>query len=71
MKLIADSILPNYGELCCVKMFHRRWQFREEGVKYFITEMPKVFEQVDKNDLLTLNSAVLTVLAEVLKDKVQ
>jgi hypothetical protein len=46
MKLIADSILPYFGELCCVKMFHRRWQYREEGVKFFITEMGKVFESV-------------------------
>ena len=43
MKTFADAILPYYGEMVCVKMFHRRWQFREEGVYAFIFEMPRVF----------------------------
>jgi hypothetical protein len=25
MKTFADALLPFYGELCCVKIFHRRW----------------------------------------------
>lgn len=29
MKMFADALCPYYGELVCVKVFHRRWQFRE------------------------------------------
>jgi hypothetical protein len=36
MKSFADALLPHYGEICCVKLFHRRWQFREEGVNQFV-----------------------------------
>lgn len=36
VKSMADAILPFFGEDCTVKIFHRRWQFREEGVKKFI-----------------------------------
>jgi hypothetical protein len=43
MKTFADALLPFYGETVCVKMFHRRWQFREEGVTQFIQDMPKAF----------------------------
>ena len=68
MKTFADALLPFYGELVCVKMFHRRWQFREEGVAAFIQEMPRVFSEADNHQ--QLNSAVLTVLVEILKDKV-
>lgn len=71
MKTFADSLLPYYGEKCCSKMFHRKWQFREEGVNEFVTEMPKVFQSVEKDGLVQLNSAILTVLVEILKDKVQ
>lgn len=71
MKTFADAVLPYYGELCCVKMFHRRWQFREEGVAQFIADMPKVFADCDSSGILQLNSAVLVVLIEILKDKVQ
>jgi len=49
MKTFADSILPYYGETTCVKMFHRRWQFREQGVQSFIQEMPNVFLNCDKD----------------------
>lgn len=52
-------------------MFHRKWQFREEGVNEFVSEMPKVFQSVEKDGLVQLNSAILTVLVEILKDKVQ
>lgn len=33
--------------------------------------MPKIFAECDLNNLSQLNSAVLLVLAEILKDKVQ
>jgi hypothetical protein len=33
--------------------------------------MPKIFQSVEKDGLLQLNSAILTVLVEILKDKVQ
>lgn len=69
MKTFADALLPYYGESVCVKMFHRRWQFREEGVQAFVSEMPKVFDGAE--NIQQLNSAVLTVLVEILKDKVQ
>ncbi len=36
LKSKADAILPFFGEECTVRVFHRRWQFREEGVKKFI-----------------------------------
>lgn len=32
MKSFADALIPYYGEECCVRLFHRRWQFREQGV---------------------------------------
>ena len=43
LKSKADAILPFFGEDCTVKIFHRRWQFREEGVKKFIEKIPEVF----------------------------
>lgn len=70
MKMFADALLPFFGEMCCVKMFHRRWQYREEGVAEFIQAMPKVFQDADATGILQLNSAVLVVLVEILKDKV-
>jgi len=45
LKSIADGLLPYYGEDCIVRIFHRRWQFREEGVGEFIGRMPGVFEK--------------------------
>ena len=43
MKSYADALLPYYGEEVCVRLFHRRWQFREEGANEFIQKMPEVF----------------------------
>jgi len=37
-------MLPFFGEECTVRVFHRRWQFREEGLKVFIEKLPAVFE---------------------------
>lgn len=45
LKSKADAILPFFGEECTVKIFHRRWQFREEGVRSFISQIPAVFEK--------------------------
>jgi hypothetical protein len=50
-------------------MFHRRWQFREEGVSLFINQMPDAFSK-SKDTLMAINSATLAGLVEVLKDKV-
>lgn len=36
LKSKADAMLPFFGEDCTVRVFHPRWQFREEGVKSFI-----------------------------------
>jgi hypothetical protein len=69
MKSFADGLLPYYGEDCVVRLFHRRWQFREQGVTEFVQRMPDVFKQAGEG-ILTLNSAVLNVLIELHKDKV-
>ena len=45
LKSKADAMLPYFGEECTVRIFHRRWQFREEGVKKFIEQIPAVFER--------------------------
>lgn len=71
MKTFADALLPYYGELCCAKIFHRRWQFREEGVAEFIAEMPSVFRKGSADNVTAVNSAILNTLVEILKDKVQ
>ena len=55
-----------------MRVFHRRWQFREEGVKTFIAKLPEVFMQGNQdNALVSVNSAVLSTLVEIFKDKVQ
>jgi hypothetical protein len=36
MKGFADGLVPYYGEDCVVRLFHRRWQFREQGVVEFV-----------------------------------
>jgi hypothetical protein len=71
MKTFADALLPYYGELCCAKIFHRRWQFREEGVAEFISEMTSVFRKGSADNVTAVNSAILNTLVEILKDKVQ
>lgn len=71
MKGFTDALLPYYGEPCCVRLFHRKWQFREEGVAMFIKEMNKVFQDAQESTLLHLNSAVVNALTEIQKDKVQ
>ena len=72
LKSKADAMLPFFGEECTVKVFHRRWQFREEGVKTFIEKLPAVFKQGnEENSLVSVNSAVLSTLVEIFKDKVQ
>ena len=72
LKSKADAMLPLFGEECTVKVFHRRWQFREEGVKTFIEKLPAVFKQGnEENSLVSVNSAVLSTLVEIFKDKVQ
>ena len=64
-------MLPFFGEECTVRVFHRRWQFREEGVKTFIAKLPEVFMQGNQdNALVSVNSAVLSTLVEIFKDKV-
>jgi len=52
LKSKADAILPFFGEECTVKIFHRRWQFREEGVKRFIEQMPNVFQKSNAENTL-------------------
>ena len=47
LKSKADAMLLFFGEECTVKIFHRRWQFREEGVKKFIEQIPQVFERAN------------------------
>lgn len=72
LKSKADAILPFYGEETTVKIYHRRWQFREEGVKQFIAEMGSVFEKATKDDKLqNANTAILGTIVEIMKDKVQ
>ena len=71
LKSKADAMLPFFGEECTVRVFHRRWQFREEGVKTFIEKLPAVFEHGNgENSLVSVNSAVLSTLVEIFKDKV-
>ena len=36
LKLYADALLPWYGEECCVRLFNRKWQFREEGASMLV-----------------------------------
>ena len=69
MKTFADALVPYFGEMVCIKMFHRRWQFREEGVSQFIQQIPAVFSK-HQDTILTLNSATINGLVEILKDKV-
>ena len=65
-------MLPFFGEDCTVRVFHRRWQFREEGVKIFIEKLPTVFEHGNtESTIFAINSAVLSTIVEVCKDKVQ
>ena len=45
LKSKADAVVPFYGEETAVKIFHRRWQFRDEGVKKFVSDMSQVFEK--------------------------
>ena len=72
LKSKADFMLPYFGEECTVRVFHRRWQFREEGVKTFIEKLPTVFENSnEESSLVSANSAVLSTLVEIFKDKVQ
>jgi len=72
LKSKADMMLPFFGEECTVRVFHRRWQFREEGVKIFIEKLPAVFEHGNgDNSIVSVNSAVLSTLVEIFKDKVQ
>ena len=72
LKSKADAILPFFGEDCTVKIFHRRWQFREEGLKKFIEQIPNVFDQGESdNTQPAVNSAVLSTIVEIFKDKVQ
>ena len=71
VKSKADAMLPFFGEECTVKIFHRRWQFREEGVKRFIEQIPAVFEKGNQdNQIHAVNSAVLSTIVEIFKDKV-
>ena len=72
LKSKADAMLPFFGEDCTVRVFHRRWQFREEGVKIFIEKLPTVFEYGNtENTIVAINSAVLSAIVEIFKDKVQ
>ena len=72
LKSKADAMLPFFGEECTVRVFHRRWQLREEGVKTFIEKLPTVFQHGQEENLIVLvNSAVLSTLVETFKDKVQ
>lgn len=72
LKSKADAIVPFYGEETTVKIFHRRWQFRFEGVKKFISDMPDVFAKgKEENQIQNINSAVLNTITEIQKDKVQ
>ena len=50
LKSKADAMLPFFGEDCTVRIFHRRWQFREEGVKRFIDKMPEVFAKANTDN---------------------
>mmetsp|Transcript_11572 Transcript_11572/g.15656 ORF Transcript_11572/g.15656 Transcript_11572/m.15656 type:complete len:150 (-) Transcript_11572:719-1168(-) len=71
LKSKADAMLPFFGEDCTVRVFHRRWQFREEGVKTFIEKLPAVFGQGnEESTLVSVNAAVLSTLVEIFKDKV-
>ena len=72
LKSKADAIIPFYGEETAVKIFHRRWQFRDEGVKKLVSDMSEVFAKSnEENTLAALNSAVINTIVEVMKDKVQ
>jgi hypothetical protein len=72
VKSIADGLLPWYGEDCCVRIFNRKWQFREEGAKTIVAQMPEVFTKgTAENGLTAVNTATLQALVEILKDKVQ
>ena len=52
VKGFTDALLPFYGEDCCVRLFHRKWQYREEGINMFIIEMSKVFEAAKDQGIL-------------------
>lgn len=45
LKSKADAMLPFFGEECTIKVFHRNWQYRQEGVSKFIAQIPEVFEK--------------------------
>ena len=72
LKSKADAMLPFFGEECTVKCFHRNWQYRQEGVTKFIEQIPAVFEKgKEENNIQQVNSAVLSTIVEIFKDKVQ
>lgn len=72
LKSKADAMLPFFGQECTIKTFHSKWQFREEGVNKFIEQIPAVFEKGKaEGSMSQVNSAVLSTIVEVFKDKVQ
>ena len=72
LKSKADAILPYLGEEFTIKIFHRKWQYREEGVKKFIEQMPIVFDKGNADGTIqNVNSAILSTIVEIFKDKVQ
>jgi len=65
-------MLPYFGGECTIKVFHRNWQYRQEGVSKFIAQIPDVFEKGNNEGTIQLaNSAVLSTIVEIFKDKVQ
>jgi hypothetical protein len=77
LKSKADAIVQQFGEDCVVRMFDRRWHFREQGVKMFIEKLPSVFEEAANSSdggiqqMLAVNASILQTLVEIYKDKVQ
>jgi hypothetical protein len=53
LKQYADGLLPWYGEDCCIRLFNRKWQFREEGAIEFINKMGEVFTKANGENSLS------------------
>ena len=64
---IADAILPFIGEETTLLMFARQWQNREKGITQFMARVGDILSK--EGD--PANTAIVQVISECLKDKVQ
>lgn len=64
---IADAILPYLGEEGTLLVFAKSWQNREKGIGILTSKLNEILGK----DAEHANTAVLQVMTECLKDKVQ